>query len=402
MKKSFNKASLAAVQRGILALGLFPVLASASVAMQSPDSVTEPYVRYTRALEAGDSQGAADAAQQAWQAGLDASIDAETQKALGTNAFRAFRGVDDWPSLIALAAPLAAMHDTLDELPAAMAILEQGILSGLVTLNRVHYPELMMTGYDLMWSHEAGIDEHMPNLLRHGPPQSREVLDRVDADIAQAQISELAGRGPEAALSYVNLQAALADVYKLAGDTDLALETLETAHAQLRSWQVADSALYDALYSSVSGLLFVMDAEDVSSGVSHFSDGFARGWCAYMRRNPSMVASNEFSLYPTRAAERGHPGALVRMQLRIPAAGGTAEIVEEGVIGTGDSLFLRSVRNQLQQHSFRPQCDADEAEVSVWRYEGFAIVSQEQFRDRAIIQAQVWAGYAPVEEAGQD
>ena len=57
-----------------------------------PESVSTAYLAYEAAVEAGDAQAAAEAAEQAWRAGLEAGIDAETLGVLAENAgYSAFR-----------------------------------------------------------------------------------------------------------------------------------------------------------------------------------------------------------------------------------------------------------------------------------------------------------------------
>lgn len=51
-----------------------------------PESVTTPYLAYEAAVEAGDEQAAAEAAEQAWRAGAEVGIDAATLGVLAENA----------------------------------------------------------------------------------------------------------------------------------------------------------------------------------------------------------------------------------------------------------------------------------------------------------------------------
>ncbi|WP_430430256.1 energy transducer TonB [Oceanicaulis sp.] len=60
-----------------------------------PESVTTPYLAYEAAVEAGDEPAAAEAAEQAWRAALEASVDPAVLTILAENAgFASFRTAD--------------------------------------------------------------------------------------------------------------------------------------------------------------------------------------------------------------------------------------------------------------------------------------------------------------------
>lgn len=74
--------------RIISVLTVWILAASVAFAQDAPlpESVTTPYLAYEAAVEAGDEQAAAEAAEQAWRAGAEVGIDASTLGVLAENA----------------------------------------------------------------------------------------------------------------------------------------------------------------------------------------------------------------------------------------------------------------------------------------------------------------------------
>lgn len=69
-------------------------------AQDLPESVTTPYVAYETAMQAGNEQAAAEAAEQVWRAAQAANVDPDTQMILADNAGQALLAVGQYEAAL--------------------------------------------------------------------------------------------------------------------------------------------------------------------------------------------------------------------------------------------------------------------------------------------------------------
>ncbi|MEA1941505.1 MAG: hypothetical protein U9P68_04580 [Pseudomonadota bacterium] len=380
MKELKGAALAAGVLTALILAGEGPARAQAGL----PDTVTEPYRRYVQAQDAGDVDAALAAALEAWDNAAAADVDPGVRKALGTNAVDAARNAEDWPAVIRLAEPVAALHDGEDELDTAVAILELGLEAAFARLDRVHYDPMLATGLDLLASHDAVGRGRLVRLMRPSPPNSHRLLAAVDVDALSARASARQEEGADAAIAYVNAQAARRAVLTLNGDFEDAFAILEATIDQLQDWGLDQPQLFNAVFADVSGLLVNSGLAPDGSGADVFSEEARVAWCAYLARRPAVLAEHNLVEYPARAVERGYEEAVVVTGLRIPATGGPAEVLSLGAFGDGTSIYANAVRDRIRADRFRPQCNPAAGALEVRRIDGFAVVDGSPGRSRVV------------------
>jgi len=110
------------------------LLASQAIAQELPETVTTPYLAYEAAMEAGEAQAAAEAAEQAWRAGLAANIDADTLMVLADNAGQALIAVQENAKALEAIDHASELAEQLGSDPLLLAMMERSAVQVLVLL----------------------------------------------------------------------------------------------------------------------------------------------------------------------------------------------------------------------------------------------------------------------------
>ncbi len=339
-------------------------------------------MRYTQAQESGDVQAAATAALEAWHAGRAMQVDADTLKALGTNAVNAHFELHDWQVLAEIAPEIAILHDLAEQQEEETALLLVGIALQAADNEGDHvtYGQALPFGLRLAARHGHAHRSWTEGMLVPDPPQTAAEFDGAGIGDLEDAVNQMLAAGVPDARRYTNVVVSLIDQLQSEEQFDRAWFHMEEAIQTLSVTDENGADDYrDTVLSRVSGLL-TEGFQDSASGAERFAPQTRPVWCAYMRRTPVTLEPGAFVEFPMRAMMNGNRYAVVESLLEVPAAGGEPAITDMHYEGREERAYLRSVRQAIRESGFRPQCEADASVYTVRRVDLFGLAELSEGR----------------------